>query len=456
MKNGIPIDENLIGIKYFPTKDTSRFSLKIRNIDSSDEGIYTIRLEKDGKILQSDGKLKVKKLELLTDDEFDKNKTDNSLSSFGLNQKTSRQLLPDDEPIFDSPPFFHYILQDETVNEGDRMILSVTNTTMPEPVVLWYKNGVQIYSDELKYSMKKDKGRYELIIHSCEITDDADWKAIGTNQFGVCESSCHLTVEKIDRKKSPEFTRELDNQIIYEKDILKLEVTVANGDDVKVNWFKDGVKILPGKEFRIIANEKTHSLSILDVKKRHAGVYSVEAVNNHGKATTESKVFVRPERKLMNEEEDAYAPVIRMPLPTCRELPEGGEIVLTCAVTGIPTPEITWYKDDAEVHFAGLTYSNGLAKLVIPLAAPSHSGVYTVIARNEQGSVRSVGMLYVQRKFFLYVIKLGNLHQSRSQDFLGERGGGGDFWRLASKNGFHRCSKFKGHFSLPSPLSLHH
>ncbi|KAE9553836.1 hypothetical protein FO519_002966 [Halicephalobus sp. NKZ332] len=395
LKDGVPIDDSLIGVKYFVTKDTSRFSLRLRHIDPSDEGTYTVRLEKDGKVLQSDGKLKVKKLELLEEDDFIRNTTSRTSVTSDSRKKKQSRTLSDEESVFDSPPFFHYTLEDETVKEGDRMVLSVTNTTMPEPDVEWFKDGIQVFSDEFKYSMRKDKGRYELIIHSCELSDDADWKAIGTNKFGTCESSCHLTVEKIDKPRGLEFLRELDNEIVFEKSILKLEVTVISDDPVTVTWFKDGLKVVPGKEFRVISDEKIHSLSILDVRKRHAGNYVVEAVSASGKAKTESRVTVRPSREFKNEEEEAHAPIIRMPLPPSRELPEGTEVILTCAVTGIPTPEITWYKDDQQVYFAGLTYSNGLAQLVIPMAAVSHSGVYTCVAKNEHGSVRSIGMVYI-------------------------------------------------------------
>ena len=398
LKDGSPIDENLIGVKYFVTKDTSRFSLRLRNIDPSDEGVYTIRLEKDGKVLQSDGKLKVKKLELLDDDEFIRGTTARTSATSDSRKKKQSRTLSDEEPVFDSPPFFHYTLEDETVKEGDRMVLSVTNTTMPEPNVEWFKNGIQVFSDEFTYSMRKDKGRYELVIHSCELSDDADWRAVGTNKFGTCESSCHLTVEKVEKVKGPEFLRELDNEIVYEKSILKLEVAVLSDDPVTVTWFKDGIKVIPGKEYRLISDEKVHSLSILDVRKRHAGNYAVEAVSSTGKVKTESRVTVRPSREFKNEEEEAHAPIVRMPLPPSRELPEGSEVILSCAVTGIPTPEITWYKDDQQVYFAGLTYSNGLAQLVIPMAAVSHSGVYTCVAKNEHGSVRSIGMVYITRK----------------------------------------------------------
>uniref|UniRef100_A0AC34GHE6 Ig-like domain-containing protein n=1 Tax=Panagrolaimus sp. ES5 TaxID=591445 RepID=A0AC34GHE6_9BILA len=257
------------------------------------------------------------------------------------------------------------------------MILSVTNTTLPEPVVEWYKNGEKVIEDT-KYAKRKDKGRYELIIASCEMNDDAEWQAIGTNKFGKCESSCRLTVLNPDKAEKPEFRHPLDNETVYEKTQLKLEVTVVSTLPVKVTWFKDGEKLSHTDEYRIMAVDNRQSLSILDCKRRHSGEYSVEAVNAIGKVSTSCKVTVKTGKPRGPDEEEALAPSIRMPLPSTRELPENAEVKLVCAVTGIPTPEISWYKDDREVTFAELSYDNGLAQLLIPKAKTTHSGVYTV------------------------------------------------------------------------------
>ena len=396
LKNGTPVDESLIGVKYFPTKDTSRFSLRLRNIDPSDEGVYTIRLERGGKILQSDGKLIVKKLPPLEDEEeATKKKTETGISE--TRKERVKGDLPDEVASFDSPPFFHYKLEDETVNLGDRMVLSVTNTTLPEPEVEWYKNGDRVLEDS-KYAKRKDKGRYELIIAACEMDDEADWLAVGINKYGQCESRCHLTVLNPDKAEKPEFRHPLDNEIVYEKSQLKLEVTVVSKLPVKVIWFKDDEKVAHSGEYRLVESDNHYSLSILDCKRAHSGEYTCEASNAAGKASTRCKVTVKTGKPRGPDEEETQAPSIRMPLPATRELPENTEVKLVCAVTGIPTPEITWFKDDREVNFAELSYDNGLAQLLIPKAKTTHSGVYTVMAKNEHGSVRSVGMLYIERK----------------------------------------------------------
>uniref|UniRef100_A0A915ESR8 Ig-like domain-containing protein n=1 Tax=Ditylenchus dipsaci TaxID=166011 RepID=A0A915ESR8_9BILA len=92
-------------------------------------------------------------------------------------------------------------------------------------------------------------------------------------------------------------------------------------------------------------------------------------------------------------------PAIRMPLPAMRELPEEERgVALVCALTGIPSPKISWLKDDMPIDDtnAQFTYENGVATMtMLDKAKRSDSGVYACVATNAHGSVRSSGVLYI-------------------------------------------------------------
>ncbi len=60
--------------------------------------------------------------------------------------------------LYDSPPNFHHLLIDQSVKLGESKILTVTNTTMPEPTVEWFRNDYRIDSNDHKYILKHDKG----------------------------------------------------------------------------------------------------------------------------------------------------------------------------------------------------------------------------------------------------------------------------------------------------------
>uniref|UniRef100_A0A914CI05 Ig-like domain-containing protein n=1 Tax=Acrobeloides nanus TaxID=290746 RepID=A0A914CI05_9BILA len=359
-------------------------TLSIKNISPTDAGSYHCVFEKGTTQIQSGAKLTVTK------------KAEEKPEPDAKKKKIKKQGTPPSD-IFDSPPSFHHKLSDEVVKLGGSIVLSVTDTTMPEPAVEWFRDGVRIISDQQKYSCRHEKGLYELEILSVEAIDDAQWKAVGTNQFGTCESECHLTVIKPDENRKPEFWTPLMDITCYEKDMLKLEVTVIGVPDPKVVWYKDGQKLDYSTEYRIVDEDKRKfSLTVLSAAKKHAGTYECHAENSIGKEVSTCKVTIREGRSKQGEGEEARAPVFRMPLPASRDVPEDMEVTLVCTVTGTPAPDISWLKDEYPVNFAETYYENGVATLIIRKAKPTHSGVFTCVATNTHGVARSIGMVYVQ------------------------------------------------------------
>lgn len=84
---------------------------------------------------------------------------------------------------------------------------------------------------------------------------------------------------------------------------------------------------------------------------------------------------------------------------------EGGSVSLTCKVKGQPVPEITWFhanepikSDDVYRVVPGV---EGESTLEIPEIFPEDSGVYTVKATNEAGSIESTAILTVTGNFKL-------------------------------------------------------
>ena len=96
-------------------------------------------------------------------------------------------------------------------------------------------------------------------------------------------------------------------------------------------------------------------------------------------------------------------PRIHVALPPTREIPADTEVELICAFTGEPQPSVSWLKDDlpvssSSVSNASASLENGVARLTLRRAKMEHSGVYTAIASNPYGSVRTTGLLQIQPK----------------------------------------------------------
>ncbi|KAK0408269.1 hypothetical protein QR680_003864 [Steinernema hermaphroditum] len=375
-KNGQQIDSS--SRKYEINFVNGIVSLRILRIEESDEGEYLCRIVKANHKLETAAKLHVKAAEKK------------------IKKKVKKSPSPTE--AFEEPPSFHLTLKDESVKVGDRLVLAVTNTTMPEPEVEWSRNGQKIVESDQKYRLRKDKGRYELEIIACELIDSAEWKAVGKNAFGTCESSCQITVVSPDGKQRPEFKRKLESLTVYKTEMVKLEVTVVGEPAPTVSWKRNGTMLKQTEKYRIQSDEtsKKYTLTIMDSVVEDSGTYEVVAKNSLGESSCSCVVTVRDGSPRTDEGEESHAPVFRMPLPAARELPENLEVTLVCAVTGTPTPKIEWNKDGKPCANASATFENGVCTLLIKGAKRTHSGLYTCTASNTHGEVKSTCVLTIQ------------------------------------------------------------
>lgn len=79
--------------------------------------------------------------------------------------------------------------------------------------------------------------------------------------------------------------------------------------------------------------------------------------------------------------------------------PKGYECYMSCAVSGNPTPHVTWYHNDVNIN-TNINYyiSNtcGVCSLLILLVGPKDTGEYKVVAENSLGHAESSTKLTVR------------------------------------------------------------
>ena len=83
------------------------------------------------------------------------------------------------------------------------------------------------------------------------------------------------------------------------------------------------------------------------------------------------------------------------------EVPEGTQHVFECHVSGIPSPSISWYKNDDNIDSSPdyvITQINGTCCVKFRKTLPEHSGKYTCKATNNGGEVTSSAKLNVISK----------------------------------------------------------
>nr|XP_045592785.1 fibroblast growth factor receptor-like 1 [Procambarus clarkii] len=162
-------------------------------------------------------------------------------------------------------------------------------------------------------------------------------------------------------------------KVVREGDFVKLTCPISGHPDPLYEWFKDGEAVTETWN-RYVSKKK-----ILRIKPAHmedGGFFTCVGVNGFGKVNTSMSLIVlkdgEPEGDLMKPELTEVWP------EGVLQRRRGEGLVLTCRARGLPTPTVTWYKDDLLLSKEGdqLTFSS---------LVPTDSGRYTCRANSALG-----------------------------------------------------------------------
>lgn len=174
---------NLPGF-YTIKKDGGRLICRIENASVEDAGEWTLVAETPNSTIQTKCQITVKEPPKPTKGEksikpMESEQIESALPAITrirqrldsetdtASSPTKRARKEEDEETGEPPHFHHSLLEDLTAKEGESVVLSVTSTTIPNPTVQWYRNGVLIERSNSNYIIKSDQGRFECTILSC-------------------------------------------------------------------------------------------------------------------------------------------------------------------------------------------------------------------------------------------------------------------------------------------------
>ncbi|CAB3396936.1 unnamed protein product [Caenorhabditis bovis] len=382
-------------IKYDSFYNEGLAELTIKNIVDTDAGKYTCRATNDLGSIMTHAKLSVQ-----GEAAKKKSKAETLPATLEKKKRATKIVEPEDK-VLNMPPSFHHTLKDDEAKIGESKILVVTNTTLPEPIVEWYLNGDQIAINDNNYLKKHDKGRYELHILSVSASDEGQWRAVGKNAYGECESEGYLKVIVPDGQFAPTFGKELTDIKCSESEILKLEVNIEANPAPEISWFRNDDEIQHSQRHRLQFDDGSgnYSLTIIDAYAEDSGNYKCVAKNKIGKAHTLCCVRIEElVAKQSKKIDKSKAPRFRMQLPTPREVPQGSDLTLVCSVSGTPHPNIKWMKDDQPVDMSNkqMKHENGVCTLHIMGARAEDQGRYVCEAENIHGVAQSFSIVEIK------------------------------------------------------------
>ncbi|XP_044072900.1 obscurin-like protein 1 isoform X9 [Siniperca chuatsi] len=230
----------------------------------------------------------------------------------------------------------------------------------PTGQVSWYKdgtkllpqNGVDIQSEgNLRSLVVPSAERAHTGIYRCESKDDDIQFAVEVKALPVKFSA----LQETDRNKS-----------VQEGSPIVLSCELSHDPSAHVDWYKDGMKLLPQNNMEIQSDGLTRTLLIHSAENICGGTYEC--------STSDDTITFKVEVK-------GRLPQI-MPMPLSQKykmIAIGCPVILQCEVSD-PVAQVSWFKDEVELFCkTGLDMKRegSLRKLMIHSAKVSDSGLYS-------------------------------------------------------------------------------
>ncbi|TKR95914.1 hypothetical protein L596_010016 [Steinernema carpocapsae] len=302
-------------------------------------------------------------------------------------------------------PDFLQPVRPVTVTEGETAVLEGKISGKPEPKVKWYKNQVELKPDDRVKIESLPDGTQKLTIKNATMADMDEYRCEASNDYGDVWSDVTLTVkvaqvtEPFDKAQvAPTFVKTLEEVRATEGDHVEMECKIVGEPMPEIRWYKDKEEIssTDAHFHQTTKNDGTARLTIDSVELADAGEYRCEAKNPAGTARTEApmKVATAGEEPLLTEIAPEFAKELK-----AVQAKEDEEAVFECKISGMPQPQVKWFKDGEELKPGdGIVIEvldDGTNRLKIQNAKVDDQGNYRVEATNNAGSMSSKAPLSV-------------------------------------------------------------
>lgn len=308
-----------------------------------------------------------------------------------------------------SPPVFTKKMQPCRVFEHEQARFEVEFDGDPLPTIKWYRENFPI-KNSADFQIHTFSTKSILIIRRVFVEDSAVFAAVAENRAGTAKCSANLVVEERRRQGRggvvpPSFTVTAHNVAVAAGQLVRFDTKLTGTKPLDVYWLKNGQKVQPDIRNKILEEDGTYTLLILEAYPQDSGKYECVAINSAGEARCDAECIVsapttatapadkqKPQTKAANA-----APEILQPLKD-KSVAEGQAIEFSCKITGKPVPTVQWYKGEKLIKpskYFQMSRTADEYTLRISEAFPEDEGEYACVAVNNAGRARAAAKLAV-------------------------------------------------------------
>lgn len=305
-------------------------------------------------------------------------------------------------------PFFTKKIQPCRVFENDQAKFEVEFDGEPNPTIKWFRESFQI-SNSKDFQIHTFSTKSVLMIRQCFVDDSAVFSCIAENRGGTAKCSANLVVEERRRTgkggaSPPSFIQTLQNTTVSMGQLARFDAKVTGSRPLQVYWLKNGKRIQPTIKHKILEEDNTYTLLIIEPTQDDAGRYECVACNDAGEARCDAECFIQTAGKAPGAPPtpstpgSEKAPQIIEPLKN-QSIEEGHPVTFKCRAVGKPTPVAQWFKGEnliKQSRYFQMSREGEHYSLRISEAFPEDEGTYKCVVGNQIGKAETKSVLKVK------------------------------------------------------------
>ncbi|XP_037653920.1 hemicentin-2 [Choloepus didactylus] len=280
--------------------------------------------------------------------------------------------------------------EEVTVTINNPISLICEALAFPSPTITWMKDGAPFKASR---NIQLLPGTQGLQILNAQEEDAGQYTCVVTNELGEAMKNYHVEVLIPPSISKDDPSGELGVKEVRTKvnSTLTLECEWWAVPPPTISWYKDGQPVTPNQRLHILGEGRL--LQIQPTQISDSGRYLCVATNVAGEDDQDFHVLIQvpPVFQKVGEASAAFEippqeEEARGGVTEYREIVENNPAYLYCDTNAVPTPELTWFKEDQPLSATdGLSVLQGGRVLQIPLARAEDAGRYSCKASNEVG-----------------------------------------------------------------------
>ncbi|KAG8559483.1 hypothetical protein GDO81_017353 [Engystomops pustulosus] len=254
----------------------------------------------------------------------------------------------------------------------------------------WLKDGIEInFHIEERYEYVVERRVHRMFISETRMTDSGEYTILA----GKNRSSVTLYV---NAPEPPVIVKLLEPVHVESGKPARFCTVVTGKPQPTVAWFKDSTKLSAGFKCKFLHDGQEYTLLLIEAFPEDAALYTCEASNDSGMASTSATLTVE-EVVSPDLEAPVNPPEIISPLRDAITA-EGQSAIFQVRVSGSDL-KVSWYSKDKEIkpsRFFKMTQFEDTYQLEIAEAYAEDEGVYTFSASNALGQVSCTANLRLE------------------------------------------------------------